>query len=1115
MSDEEFDYSSEEDSGGRDVDEPKRKKSKSQRKGVNQFLDTALDADESEDDIDDAEIAEEEDEEMQLALQRQDKRRAADADMILRLEREAAEEQARREKAAQAAQATKASSAQAAADSASEPDEEATSRAHDLDDEEAADGFIVGDGADEYVDRAQPSSSGARDYLAHQRTELQPSHGDVPLWAVACMYGREEEAAMSLMRKHFIKSRAGTPLRIKSVTAYKPAKMLFKPGVNSYIYIEAWSKQDILEAIDGLEAITGRYSQKLIDQEERPAILSVRKPLPSVRKGQWVRIKRGLYQNDLAKVIGLDSRSGKPKAIVELVPRIDTSPADSQASRKARPIQRLFNAETIRAELGGAEANEVEERSGYFLYQGKRYYSGFLRDTFNLSSLQTPAQPSIDELAFFETTATADDFVETAPIEFARGDKVVVIQGGLKNAPGIVQSMDEKNCQIKLFGDKMESQNLVVSVAKTALSKFCVINDHVRVTRGVHKGETGLVVKASMDSPVVTIMPDYNTHEVFEVLVRDTEATKTVSYGLESLGTFGLYKLVQFNNSKRHGCIVRISAQNLHVLTESGQLEQVKPQEVRLFQVRGRPEALDSFGNRMQINSMVTITRGPHQGKDAQVKHIIRYTVFCHVKSLSENAGYIVCNNRDLRVAGASANRATGHASPSGASVQQQRSGPKGGRMQRRQRDPLLNKTVRIIKGVNKSKIGTVKSINNNVVRIVVQSTNKIISASRDIVKEISTKREDYASSLATSDATAAASFGDQTPGHTGDETPFLRGSETPHLTSGADSVIGGSATPGYDPSDSAWDATTANTPGVTSDQFGSDLPAESPMPGYSAPTPPYHVATGNAPTPSAYGSTPSAAAYSAPTPSTPGYSATTPGGSGYNAQTPAGGSGYNAQTPAGGYSAQTPGAYSATTPGAYSAPTPGASGYSATTPAGYSATTPANYSAATPGGAGYSASTPAAYQASTPGYPQTPGYGSGYADDTSSGYPMAQTPGVHNAPGIGADAPAIPAWCHVGVHVMYRNDEYVIVSVQEDTETATVMGLEGESQLQAEVSELIIAPLEANDKVYVFDGDLGGRLGKLVSIESGSAQALIEDGAQLFLAPVHYVAKFSTIQKV
>lgn len=132
--------------------------------------------------------------------------------------------------------------------------------------------------------------------------------------------------------------------------------------------------------------INGIYATRiqLVKLNEMVPTLTITKKKTMLKRGDWVRVKRGIYANDLAQVVEYDPSN--EKVTVKLVPRLDleayknremAKPVDEEdgntdgkgtkrkranAVKTTRPPQRLFNPDDVK-ELGGT-ISVRDERTG-------------------------------------------------------------------------------------------------------------------------------------------------------------------------------------------------------------------------------------------------------------------------------------------------------------------------------------------------------------------------------------------------------------------------------------------------------------------------------------------------------------------------------------------------------------------------------------------------------------------------------------------------------------------------------------------------------------------------------------------------------------------------------
>src|SRR5690349_19180323 len=88
------------------------------------------------------------------------------------------------------------------------------------------------------------------------------------------------------------------------------------------------------------------WTVKLVPIKEMVDVMTVSKKQISVKRGDWVRVKRGVYLGDIAQVEDVDEARGR--VIVKLIPRLDYSgTSKDDKKRKTRMPARFFNPEDV------------------------------------------------------------------------------------------------------------------------------------------------------------------------------------------------------------------------------------------------------------------------------------------------------------------------------------------------------------------------------------------------------------------------------------------------------------------------------------------------------------------------------------------------------------------------------------------------------------------------------------------------------------------------------------------------------------------------------------------------------------------------------------------------
>jgi len=138
------------------------------------------------------------------------------------------------------------------------------------------------------------------------KNNLLPTLNDPKLWLIKCKAGKEKECACEIWNNYFNLKRAGqeeaSNIEIKSV--------LVKENIRGYIYIEANKLSHVKKVIEKIKFIFHDKSYpKMVPLDEMVDVLKVTKSKneQEVAAGCLVRLKTGLYKNDLAQVLYVDS----------------------------------------------------------------------------------------------------------------------------------------------------------------------------------------------------------------------------------------------------------------------------------------------------------------------------------------------------------------------------------------------------------------------------------------------------------------------------------------------------------------------------------------------------------------------------------------------------------------------------------------------------------------------------------------------------------------------------------------------------------------------------------------------------------------------------------------
>lgn len=636
--------------------------------------------------------------------------------------------------------------------------------------------------------------------------KLLPGVKDPNLWTVQCKMGEERAMAIALLRKFIVYQCRDTPLQIKSVVV--------PDHIKGIIYIESFKQTHVKVAIEGIRNLRiGFWNMKMVPIKEMTDVIRVIKEVTNLKPKSWVRLRRGLYRDDIAQVDRVELY--RNTVILKMIPRIDLERIKTKMSLKdwsakktyKRPAQKLFDVEKIKS-LGG----EVSHDGDFFIYKGNRYNSkGFLFKHFTMSAVITDGvKPTLSELDKFEEQPEGSDLKviinpgDECEHNFQAGDNVEVSAGDLVNLQGKILNVDEGRVTImprhKDLKDPLE-------FPAEELRKYFSLGDHVKVVAGRYEGDTGLIVRVEED--FIVLFSDLTMHEL-KVLPRDLQLCPQRASGVDVGGQYEWGELVQLD-PQTVGVIIRLERETFQVMNMHGNVVTVRYQAVNHRKNNRFAVALDSEQNNVHVKDIVKVIDGRHAGQEGEIRHLFRGFAFLHCKMQVENGGFFVCKTRHLILVGGSkprdvinfASGAVPLMSPRvsspvhrNKSLVQKMEGM--GRVLGRRESELIGETVRICQGPYKGYIGVVKDATEITARVELHSTCQTISVDRQRLMIMGPKRHSgmmmtheyismygsqtmYDTGLRTRINISQTPLHDQSfTSHCGSQTPLHEGSRTP-----------------------------------------------------------------------------------------------------------------------------------------------------------------------------------------------------------------------------------------------------------------------------------------------------------------------------------------------
>jgi transcription elongation factor SPT5 len=587
---------------------------------------------------------------------------------------------------------------------------------------------------------------------------LMPSVDDPSIWGISCKVGKEREIIMKIMKKFEDRSHSRNPMRICSAFERGSGPMA------GYIFVEARKKADVDDALTNIADVYPRTKTNLVPVKEMPDLLRVTKT-QELREDGYVRIKRGLYKDDLAMIQEVESNG--LEVTVRLVPRLTygldeddsgspmaANTQDGQAKRKRmnafgasnssvnRPPQRLFNEGEARKRHSKFTTPGRPMYGGKaFNYKGDLYEDGFLIKEYKLQHLITQdVNPRLDEIT--KLTRTMADGTEALDLEslahslrnntaegsYMPGDEVEVYEGEQRGITGRTEAVQGNIVSIKVTEGELRGQ--VVDVPMKGLRKRFKEGDHVKVIGGSrYRDEVGMVIRIKDDR--VTVLTDLSMTEI-TVFSKDLREA-TDSGGSMQANKFDVQDLLQLDPSTV-GIVIKADRESIRVLDQDGSVSMRLPSQItNKIEVRRNAVGTDKNGAEIRIGDVVREAGG--EGKTGTLLHIHRSYVFLHNKTQVENSG--LWTTRSMNVI-TTANKGGKIGAPS---VDMTKMNPalqlKNGGMPdmpppRSGFDRLRGKKISIRKGPYKGHKGTVKDTTDTTARIELEAKSKVVNVPKD-----------------------------------------------------------------------------------------------------------------------------------------------------------------------------------------------------------------------------------------------------------------------------------------------------------------------------------------------------------------------------------------------
>lgn len=430
----------------------------------------------------------------------------------------------------------------------------------------------------------------------------------------------------------------------------------FFPG---RIYIESPKAAVVEKFLQGVPDVY--FNQKiLVPVQELPSLLSATKKANEVEieSGSYVRIKSGVYKNDLAAV--LEVSPNKLSVLLKIVPRIvyeldDVEGGDAFGKRKRRtvtaanrPSQALFNPTlALRSDPGN-----YSMRNNVYIFRNEEYDDGYLIKEFKLNRLITEnIIPTVDELTKLngkengnlDLSAVSNSLkkAQQANSVFQTGDTVEILSGEQKGSKAVVQTLISSSIVlVKLFGFNQSSE-----YPSSTLRKIFETGDHVAVINGEHTGDSGLVLQVKNGQ--VTFVSNQTKKNI-------TVTSNNLKKSIDSTPTsndYVLHDIVTLIN-KTTACVIEAGHTVFKVKDVKGKVSTVSRSNIlnKIDTSRSRNTTVDYYGREVKIGDTVLERVGAR--REGQVLYIQQNEIFVLSRNIIEDAGVFLVSSYTIEALG-------------------------------------------------------------------------------------------------------------------------------------------------------------------------------------------------------------------------------------------------------------------------------------------------------------------------------------------------------------------------------------------------------------------------------------------------------------------------------
>lgn len=259
---------------------------------------------------------------------------------------------------------------------------------------------------------------------------------------------------------------------------------------------------NLLKITPGIIRTRRGITHQIIEPSDWTKMLTMHNPETTVKVGNWVQVRKGLYKGD----VGLADRVESWGIEVLLVPRLKPPTTDPSLKRKRsapRAVLALFDPIIFKA------VHEIDPKclgDESYTACGLKFEHGLLRKAYDFHSLSKISSISSYPLLLFRLSehplALRAAFPHPQEWIFEEGDRVVIRSSGEE---GTVADVQQDYMEV-FCGDEIG----IKVVPWADIHKAINIGDYVKVTSGHLHGTAGWVV--CVDRDVVNLVEKITMH---------------------------------------------------------------------------------------------------------------------------------------------------------------------------------------------------------------------------------------------------------------------------------------------------------------------------------------------------------------------------------------------------------------------------------------------------------------------------------------------------------------------------------------------------------------------------------------------------------------------------